>query len=505
MCNCVNKCKCNINIVKNTTINSDQAGRDGLSAYESALRVGKIPPNYTEDQYIEWTKGEQGIQGPQGEPGINGPQGIQGIQGIQGPPGLNGEPGVPGANGATPEYRYAVNGSFTSPPALINNTRNPDGWSTTAPTATTGNYVWETVGLINSQNQLVGLWGSPIRATGRDGVDGSNGSDGSPGAPGLSTGTVYLYLRTSTDTPIPPKPSANITYTFATGATSAANNGWERFLQNSGGRYRWMIQATPIGSSATSTITPTQWSDPVIIAEDGIPGTNGPALAYRGEWANNIQYRGTQTLTDFVIVSQGGTRVGYIARTDAGDIPVGTAVTNTTYWNGPVPNADAIMVDFFVAFSAYIDNLTVGNLRTATEGDRVEIISSLNNIRFFEGTNSNPSVTVGMVPLLTGYDSEFNPIYTNFPGLLVGNTDLVSGGLQSRGSNGIYAFPWANSQLQGNTYARVVGIGSGGTLGGAFNSVHILNSIFVGNNYALGWTGIHNGMTYQNGIATGPA
>lgn len=61
-CNC-NNCNCRNRVSQSTVINSDQAGRDGLSAYDSAIRTGKIPSNWTEAQFVEWNKGEKGDPG----------------------------------------------------------------------------------------------------------------------------------------------------------------------------------------------------------------------------------------------------------------------------------------------------------------------------------------------------------------------------------------------------------------------------------------------------------
>lgn len=74
--NSCNKCKkniqkcCCIKNITNTTINSDFAGRDGLSAYEIAVKLGKF--SGTEEQWVEWNKGDQGIKGDKGDQGIPG-------------------------------------------------------------------------------------------------------------------------------------------------------------------------------------------------------------------------------------------------------------------------------------------------------------------------------------------------------------------------------------------------------------------------------------------------
>lgn len=66
MCNICNQynCCCNSTVVSRTDIISDQAGRDGLSAYESAIRTGVF--SGTEAEYALWTKGQKGDPGKDG-------------------------------------------------------------------------------------------------------------------------------------------------------------------------------------------------------------------------------------------------------------------------------------------------------------------------------------------------------------------------------------------------------------------------------------------------------
>lgn len=67
MCNICNQtiCCCHPSVTNNN-INSEQAGRDGLSAKRIMELNGKLPPNSSDAQFIE------AITGPPGPPGING-------------------------------------------------------------------------------------------------------------------------------------------------------------------------------------------------------------------------------------------------------------------------------------------------------------------------------------------------------------------------------------------------------------------------------------------------
>lgn len=93
--------------------------------------------------------------------------------------GEKGETGDDGINGDYFEYRYAVNGSRSTPPSLSKTSRNPSGWSTTVPTVGNLQYLWFTVAKINGEtNSLKQNWSTPARQTPYDGVDGRNGDTG---------------------------------------------------------------------------------------------------------------------------------------------------------------------------------------------------------------------------------------------------------------------------------------------------------------------------------------
>lgn len=93
--------------------------------------------------------------------------------------GEKGETGDDGINGDYFEYRYAVNGSRSTPPSLSKTSRNPSGWSTTVPTVGNLQYLWFTVAKINGEtNSLIQNWSTPARQTPYDGVDGRYGDTG---------------------------------------------------------------------------------------------------------------------------------------------------------------------------------------------------------------------------------------------------------------------------------------------------------------------------------------
>ena len=80
-------------------------------------------------------------------------------------------------NGDYYEYRYAVNGSRTTPPSLSTTSRVPSGWATAMPKVESLKYLWCTVAKINGENNaLLQNWSTPARQTPYDGVDGKIGA-----------------------------------------------------------------------------------------------------------------------------------------------------------------------------------------------------------------------------------------------------------------------------------------------------------------------------------------
>lgn len=91
--------------------------------------------------------------------------------------GGKGETGDDGTNGDYFEYRFAVNGSRTTPPTLSTTSRSPSGWTTSVPTVGSLKYLWLTVAKISgANNTLLQNWSTPVRQTPYDGVDGKIGA-----------------------------------------------------------------------------------------------------------------------------------------------------------------------------------------------------------------------------------------------------------------------------------------------------------------------------------------
>lgn len=188
--------------------------------------------------------------------------------------GIDGSNGVNGMNVAT-IYLYQRATSTPSKPSntltytfsttKITGTLN-NGWSTAIPTGTDAVYV--TVASVSSKNDTATIatsaWSAPV-------VLAQNGKTGSDGKAGLNVATIYLYQR---NTSKPSKPSASVTYTFSTGVASGLNNGWSQKIPD-GTNPLYVTLATASSNTATDTILSSEWSDVVVMAQNGEDGQDG--------------------------------------------------------------------------------------------------------------------------------------------------------------------------------------------------------------------------------------
>ena len=82
---------------------------------------------------------------------------------------------IKGDTGDFFEYRFAVNGSTSTPPSLTTTDRNPSGWSTVQPSLGSLQYMWMTVAKISGvDGSLLTNWSTPIRQTPYDGTNGKS-------------------------------------------------------------------------------------------------------------------------------------------------------------------------------------------------------------------------------------------------------------------------------------------------------------------------------------------
>ena len=103
---------------------------------------------------------------------------------------VNGQDGI-AQDGKKTEFRFAINQSSTTAPALNNAVRTPAGWSIQPPTVNSGYYLWMTTATINPDDTLSGTWSTPVRISGEQGIQGPQGDTG-PAGPTGPTGPTGL-------------------------------------------------------------------------------------------------------------------------------------------------------------------------------------------------------------------------------------------------------------------------------------------------------------------------
>jgi hypothetical protein len=223
-------------------------------------------------------QGPQGVQGPQGANGQDGSAGPQGAQGATGSPGAQ---GAHGGDGTSIEVRWAVNTDPYVPPLLVNSDREPSGWTISQPSYTPPfQHLWRIEARINTDNTLIGTWGTPYRMTGLDGV---------------ATGTLnqVVFLRSNTT---PARPTGG-SYGSPVPTSSPA---WSR--QPPAGEHQlWM--SSRIFSANGQPPQEAQWSEPVALSDtaymdyamsdiDANPGnpTDDPANWFEPELADGDEF-----------------------------------------------------------------------------------------------------------------------------------------------------------------------------------------------------------------------
>lgn len=137
----------------------------------------------------------------------------------------------------------------------------PSGWSATIPNGTDPIYMTAATASSATETDTIAYteWASPAMLA----MNGSIGRDGA------SAATVFLYKRSAD---VPAKPTATLTYTFATGAVTGTMSGWSSSIPDTNGLPCYVIQATAVSAEATDTIAPSEWSAVSKFVEDGEEG-----------------------------------------------------------------------------------------------------------------------------------------------------------------------------------------------------------------------------------------
>lgn len=94
--------------------------------------------------------------------------------------------------------------------------------------------------------------------------------------------TVMLYKRSASVLPSTNKPTGVLTYKFSTGkltGTAAYFNGWSQDIPPSNGNPLYVTAATAYSMTDTDTVSPNEWSSPVLYNTDGM--SNASVFLYK--------------------------------------------------------------------------------------------------------------------------------------------------------------------------------------------------------------------------------
>jgi hypothetical protein len=192
-----------------------------------------------------------------------------------------GDTGITGTNTATIAL-YAKNTSASTAPAAFSGTftytfststlsgGTLNGWSTSAPNVTNGEYLWVRYAVAASNTATDTVDSSEFSAAVVNSVGGVNG------VAGTNTATIALYAKNTSASTAPAAFSGTFTYTFSTSTLSGGTlNGWSRNAPAiTNGEYLWVRYAVAASNTATDTVDSSEFSAAVV---NSIGGTNGTA------------------------------------------------------------------------------------------------------------------------------------------------------------------------------------------------------------------------------------
>lgn len=203
------------------------------------------------------------------------------------------------------EYRYAKNGSTSTPPAIDKTAVAPAGWTTEQPSVGDLEYLWASVAKISGDGErLLQEWSAPVRFTPQDGVKGEDGK---------SPALVFRGVYDNTGATLYYGNEYRIDAVYYNGAYYVARIDADVVAANNGTTFKGKTPTNnaywnPFGASFESVATNLLLAENAnvagfifrnnklvsqTIADDGLPmleldGINGKITAYEGVWKGSI-------------------------------------------------------------------------------------------------------------------------------------------------------------------------------------------------------------------------
>lgn len=416
-----------------------------------------------------------------------------------------GEGGTDAEAGNYYEYRYAKNGSKTTPPDLAASMPVPTGWSTTQPTVGALEYLWMTVAQKSTLRDRTVFYipGTDLTVTDKYGSYNGTLSDGASvdsngvnlsdngqlripyDLPFGSNFTLFVAIKTSKtsltwvlnglygreyverELAVTADTWFNLTLRFTehsvsvfvdgTKVDSAALNmdvvGFSLFDSSLfGGTLYVKNMRLVTGALADTDITKvlnggadtlvSNWSTPVRITPyDGKDGASVAAI-FRGNYDSSKTYYGTQYRVD--IVKLNGTY--YVAAVDAGTFSgISPAASGQTKWNTFGAQFDSIATGLLLAEYANIGNLVIKNNCIISQKGKLNGVDSTDyqNANFVPNLflDGENGMTVLQGSIRTGF-AELDATYYFDDEPTITNQDRYDNLYCPYGSYSIGSFPW---------------------------------------------------------------
>ena len=265
-----------------------------------------------------------------------------------------------------------------------------NGWAQTATNTSEGEYLWKIAAYALSN-------GTTDVITTDDWADAKIvGYSGTDGAPGTKTALVYAYQRSSSALT---SDAGTVTVNLNTGliTTTTLANGWSKTIP-SGTNPLYVIAASANGTGTTATIAGTEWSDPVVLSQDGTDGLNTATI---------FIYQRTTTNTAPLFLPTGNTT--YTFSTGA------TSFTAANGWTRTIPSSGGGYLwvsQATAAATTSTDTILQGEWASAVllSQDGTDGINGQNVDIVFKRSATQPATPSPSVGTPTGWYSDVNSV-----------------------------------------------------------------------------------------------
>lgn len=266
-----------------------------------------------------------------------------------------------GEDGTDYEYIYTRTGSSSIPSTPSSKQEDdyvPTGW-TDDPVGPTPSLPYEWVSKREKFHDVWGEYSTPALWA-KYSFDGEDGGPGNPGEDGKTTYQVYRRSGSQPSTPT---------------GTWVPPSGWA-LDPPVGDSPLWMSKAIFNGNGTIYS----SWSTPVRITGDtGSPGSNGPALTFRGEYSGSKQYTGTSDHVEVVYTGSGSSRRYFMTKTTAGTFTGQYPGNDTFYWKAFQGQFENIATGLLFAEEANIAGWWFSNTHIESQNRNVSIDGNADN------------------------------------------------------------------------------------------------------------------------------